>query len=337
MLPRQQMYDYPKVCSDLLDDLPGRTKDVILRRFGLKEGQPETLESIGESYQITRERVRQIEKEGLKKLSKRVKKHGDVLDSFGERIDDFGGLKREDQLLFVLGDRDYSSKNYIAFLLNLGDFFDKKKENKELHSLWLTDKKSIDLAEEIIQSSYEKLKEKKEPVPLEHLKSSPDYPTHKFISYLEISKKVTQGPQGLYGLRDWPEVSPRGVKDMAYITLKRKSEPLHFKEVARLIGGGTNPQTVHNELIKDSRFVLVGRGIYALREWGYQEGEVKDVIRRVIEEAGKPLPKEEIVEKVLEKRMVKKNTIIQNLSNKKYFKRTPDGNYTIGRNNRGSD
>lgn len=330
------MYDYPKVCSDLLEDLPGRTKDVILRRFGLKEGQPETLESIGESYQITRERVRQIEKEGLKKLSQKVKKHAEVLDNFGQTIDDFGGLKREDQLLFILGDRDYSSKNYIAFLLNLGDFFNKKKEDKEFYSLWLTDKKSIDLANEIIQSSYAKLKKKKEPVPLEHLKSSPDYPTHKFISYLEISKKVMQGPQGLYGLREWPEVNPRGVKDMAYITLKRKGEPLHFKEVARLIGGGTNPQTVHNELIKDSRFVLVGRGIYALREWGYQEGEVRDVIKKIIEEAGQPLLKDEIIEKVLEKRFVKKNTIIQNLSNKKYFKRTPNGKYTIRRNNRGS-
>ena len=331
------MYDYPKVCSDLLDDLPGRTKDVILRRFGLKEAsEPETLESIGDSYQITRERVRQIEKEGLKKLSKKIKDHGEVLDSFGERIDDFGGLKREDRLVYVLGDRDYQNKNYVTFLLSLGDFFDKNKENKDLFAHWLTDKKSIDVAEEIIQNSYDKLKSKKKPVPIEELKSSPDYPTHKFISYLEISKDVKQGPQGLYGLKDWPEVSPRGVKDMAYITLKRKGDPLHFKKVADLIGDETNPQTVHNELIKDDRFVLVGRGIYALREWGYEEGEVKDVIKRTIERAGEPLPKEEIVDKVLAKRMVKKNTIVQNLSNKKHFKRTPDGKYTT-RNNRGSD
>ncbi len=331
------MYDYPKVCSDLLDDLPGRTKDVILRRFGLKEsGQPETLESIGESYQITRERVRQIEKEGLKKLSKKVKKHGEVLDEFHDRIDDFGGLKREDQLLYVLGNRNFSYKNYVNFLLSLGDTFDKKRENKDFFSLWITDQNSIDLAEEIIQNSYEKLKSKKKPVPIEDLKKSPDYPTHKFISYLEISKQVKQGPQGLYGLSEWPEVSPRGVKDMAYITLKKEGEPLHFKQVAKLIGEDTNPQTVHNELIKDDRFVLVGRGIYALSEWGYREGEVKDVIGRVIDKAGGSLSKDDIVEEVLKRRMVKKNTIVQNLSNKKYFKRTSDGKYT-NRNNRGGN
>ncbi len=329
------MYDYPKVCSDLLDDLPGRTKDVILRRFGLKEASdPETLESIGESYQITRERVRQIEKEGLKKLSEKIKNKGDVLDDFGERIDDFGGLKREDRLVYVLGDRKLEDKNHITFLLSLGDFFDKNKETKDFHPHWLTDKNSVRTAEDIIQNSYDKLKSKKEPVPLEVLKSSPDYPTHKFISYLEISKDVKQGPQGLYGLKEWPEVSPRGVKDMAYITLKREGSPLHFKKVAQLIGDQTNPQTVHNELIKDDRFVLVGRGIYALREWGYEEGEVKDVIKRIIEKEGRPLSRDEIVDRVLDKRVVKKNTVIQNLSNKKYFKRTPDGKYTTG-NNRG--
>ncbi len=322
------MYDYPKVCSDLLDDLPGRTKDVILRRFGLKQGRPETLEAIGESYQITRERVRQIEKEGLRKLKKRVEKHKDVLDEFGEMINDFGGLKREDHLLYILGNRTEENRNYIGFLLNLGDFLDKQKESRDFYSLWLTDKKAINSAKEIIENSYQKLEAKKEPVTLEYLKSSPDYPTHIFISYLDISKDIKQGPQGLYGLKKWPEVNPRGVKDMAYIVLKRKGQPLHFREVARLIGGATNPQTVHNELIKDDRFVLVGRGIYALKEWGFQEGEVKDVIGMIIKKAKRPLSKDEIIKKVLEKRMVKKNTIIQNLSNKKYFRRTPDGNYT---------
>ncbi len=323
------MYDYPKVCSDLLEDLPGRTKDVILRRFGLKEsGQQETLESIGESYQITRERVRQIEKEGLKKLSKKVKKHGEVLYNFEETIDDFGGLKREDQLLYILGGRKDGNENYVLFLLSLSDFFDKNNEDNDFYSHWLTDKKSIDTAENIIQNSYDKLKSKKKPVPLEDLKSSPDYPTHKFISYLDISKTIKQGPQGLYGLSNWPEISPRGVKDMAYISLKKADKPLHFRKVAESIGKDINPQTVHNELIKDDRFVLVGRGIYALKEWGYEEGEVKDVIKRAIERNGKPLSKEEIIDEVLDKRMVKKNTIIQNLSNKKYFKRTPDGYYT---------
>jgi len=92
---------------------------------------------------------------------------------------------------------------------------------------------------------------------------------------------------------------------------------------------GSLVQTVHNELIKDSRFVLVGRGIYALEEWGYYPGQVKDVILRVLREERKPITKEEILEKVLEQRLVKENTILLNLSNKKYFERDVQGKYKV--------
>ncbi len=322
------MFEYPKVCSDLLDDLPGRTKDVILKRFGLKEGidQRETLESIGKSYQITRERVRQIEKEGLKKLKRKMESHEDVFEFLNRRINEFGGLKREDRLLNILGGED--NQNYVKFLLSLGESLERKGECEDFHPFWVADKEATKKAQEIIKEAKTKLKNSKKPVPLEYLKTSPDYPTHVFISYLEISKVVSQGPQGLYGLREWPEVTPRGVKDRAYIALRRKKKPLHFKEVADFIGESSNPQTVHNELIKDSRFVLVGRGVYALREWGYEPGEVKDVIKRVIKRKKRPLSKEEIIEEVLKERLVKENTIIQNLSNKKHFKRTSDGHYT---------
>jgi hypothetical protein len=99
--------------------------------------------------------------------------------------------------------------------------------------------------------------------------------------------------------------------------------------VAKLIGPEALVQTVHNELIRDSRFVLVGRGLYGLKEWGYEDGDVKDIILKILREARKPLPKEEVLERVLKQRLVKENTILLNLSNKKYFLRTPEGKYTI--------
>jgi hypothetical protein len=84
--------------------------------------------------------------------------------------------------------------------------------------------------------------------------------------------------------------------------------------------------TTHNELIKDSRFVLVGRGLYALSEWGYMSGVVKDVIKNIIENDG-PLTRDKIVEKVLKERYVKENTILVNLQNPKYFRRDKEGRY----------
>jgi len=129
-------------------------------------------------------------------------------------------------------------------------------------------------------------------------------------------------------LLDWPEINPRGVKDKAYIVFKKIGKPLHFDEVARLIEGSL-VQTVHNELIKDPRFVLVGRGIYALEEWGYFPGQVKDVILKILKEEGKPLTKEEILEKVRKQRLVKENTVFLNLSNKKHFLRNSQGKYEV--------
>ncbi len=98
------------------------------------------------------------------------------------------------------------------------------------------------------------------------------------------------------------------------------------------MGDSVLPQTVHNELIKDPRFVLIGRGIYALKEWGYEPGEVKDVITRIIKKAGKSLSKKDIVSRVMEQRMVKENTISQNLSNRKHFSRDSEGKYFVNEN-----
>jgi len=119
------------------------------------------------------------------------------------------------------------------------------------------------------------------------------------------------------------------------LVFKKHGKPLHFTEVATLIdklaynlpNKKTYPQTVHNELIKDGRFVLVGRGTYALAEWGYVPGTIKDIITKVLNEKNMPIHKDEIVEKVLAQRLVAKNTVLMNLNNKKNFEKDANENY----------
>jgi len=126
------------------------------------------------------------------------------------------------------------------------------------------------------------------------------------LSYLEISKKIQPNREGVLGLIEWPEIKPRGVKDKAFLVFKKHGKPLHFTEVAKLIdkfdynmpNKKTYPQTVHNELIKDPRFVLVGRGTYALSEWGFVPGTIKDIITKVLKEKNEPLHKDEVVKQV---------------------------------------
>ncbi len=317
------MTNYQEICLDLISNLPQRQKEVILRRFALRNNERETLESIGQGFGITRERVRQIEEDGLTEIKQKAVKYQKIFKDFDQYFKNSGGLKKEDILLEDLGKKKYQAQIY--FLLTIAGKFKRAGETENIHSLWLADKNALDSAKEAINFLSDKLKEIKKPLNLNELSSFSDIKKQSLFSYLEISKIIQKNSEGLFGLRSWPEINPRGVKDKAYLILKKKGEPLHFAQVANMIENA-NLQTVHNELIRDQRFVLVGRGIYALKDWGYQPGQVKDVILKVLKEKG-PLPKEEVLGEVLKQRQVKENTILLNLSNKEYFSRDSQGKY----------
>lgn len=325
-------FNYQKLCFDLLRNLPPRTKQVVYRRFGLAGNKRETLESIGRSYGITRERTRQIEADGFSKIKPRLDQSSffkKVSQYFIDHLKNYGELRKEDLLIGELGKGKW--ENEVYFLLTLGENFKKIRENDDFYSLWTINQDSLLLAGEILDDFYHQLQRVKHPLRLRDFNCSHSLPQPALISYLEISKKIQRNSEGLFGLVNWPEINPRGVKDKAYLVFKKIKKPIHFREIAQFIGKA-HPSTVHNELIRDPRFVLVGRGIYALKEWGYQEGQVKDIIFEVLKEAKKPMKKEKILEKVLKQRLVKKNTVLLNLSNRKYFSRDSQGRYTIAKN-----
>ena len=285
-------FDYQTICKNLLKNVPQkRTRTIIERRFGLSrgfnEGEPEreTLEAIGKSYGISRERVRQIEEEGLSRIKKRMEiETRKPFQYFAKEIKKQGNLVREETLLKKIGGARFS--NEVFFLLSLAEQFERIPGNKEYQAIWTIDRKSVDFAKKVIKIVIENLEKKRTLLKLRdlcfsNLKISPKI----LANYLDISKIVLKNSEGLYGLRNWPEIRPRGVKDKALLVFRKEKRPLHFTEVANLIEGSV-VATVHNELIKDPRFVLVGRGTYALSEWGYKAGQVKHVIFDILKNAG---------------------------------------------------
>jgi DNA-directed RNA polymerase delta subunit len=130
-------------------------------------------------------------------------------------------------------------------------------------------------------------------------------------------------------------VNPKNIRDKIYVILHQKGKHMHFNEIAEAIKNSefkrknVTTQAIHNELIKDGRFVLIGRGIYALKEWGYKKGTVADIIEEVMRKAGEPLHRDEIVKRVLESRYVKETTILLNLQGKPQFKRTAKATYAL--------
>jgi len=331
--------NYQKICQDLLNDLPQRTRDVLEQRFGLKNGERKTLHAIGLDYGITRERVRQIEADGLERLKPKLEKYQSAFKYFSNYLKDYGDLRKEDILLNSLADPKF--QNHLYFLLTLEKKFNRFSENQDFYSLWTVNPNSVLFAKEVIEAVSLELAQLRQPLEIEKIyklvrKNLNRSLTQKaLLSFLEVSKEIQPGIEGRFGLKEWPEVSPRGIRDRAYLVLKKEKRPLHFREVTELINNSNDEkisqpralvQTVHNELIKDSRFVLVGRGLYALKEWGYVPGTVEEIITQILKENQRPLSKEEIIEQVLEQRIVKTNTILINLNK---FLRTPDGKYTL--------
>mgnify|MGYP002821970615 CR=1 FL=1 len=328
---------YEKITSALMQDLPPRIQDIIVQRFGLQKKSPATLESIGRSQNITRERVRQIVEEGLRLLRKdsqrkRQAQLQNVFDYFTDTLRRAGSLKREDLLCELLSVRD--AANHVLLLLTLGDQFYNQRETQEFYPFWSLKKEMVDQAS-LRHKKLLRFFEKQKAAFLEE-ELSRMYEKD-VLSYLEFSKHIMQGHDGRWGLRMWPEVNPRGMREKAYLALKDSGQPLHFTDVAQAVVRlqekleGRNktvlPQTVHNELIKDPRFVLVGRGTYGLKDWGLHKGTVKEIMHSILKGNGSSMTKKEIIEKTLSQRKVKESTIVLNLQDRRYFLRTNDGGY----------
>jgi Sigma-70, region 4 len=332
-----------QVTKTLLEVLPDRARDVLEKRYGLgADGETYTLEAIGKSYGITRERVRQIENYGLQSIQKSevYKKHYDLFIEMQKLIDQLGGGIIAEHVLLDELSTDASVRNHIYFLLVVGDPFFKSKENPNYSHRWYTERKIADTVEKALKNVHKSLDKDalvSEADILERFRNelieiADKHDEETLKRWLLISKQIGRNPLGDWGPSDSPNIRVKGIRDYAYLAVKRHGSPMHFKEVAQaineLFGHDAHIATTHNELIKDGRFVLVGRGLYALSEWGYTAGVVKEVLRQILETDG-PLSREEIIDKVRKERYVKDNTIMVNLQDTNLFKRLANGTYTV--------
>lgn len=344
-------FEPSKVIKEMLKTLSTkRAKEIIRKRYGLSGHKRKTLESLGGNYSITRERVRQIEEDALKRLRAEVDLYSSQARRISDVIEKEGGLVSQEKLLDLLfsswPDEARRRKEGAAtiLILELSDKFLGLK-SKIFNKSWATKKIWTKLATETIEYLRKALEKKMTPLSAEEiaklvqeakiLKQSPQI-KKALWSYIDASSQIYSNPFGKWGLKIWPEITPKGARDKAYLVLREKSEPLHFRAITDFINktnfkskGVAYAQTVHNELIKSNKFVLVGRGTYALSEWGYKPGTVRQVIEDLLESAGRPMGKEEILKEVLNCRQVKRNTVILNLNNREYFKKTGKGKYTL--------
>lgn len=327
----------------LLAVLPDRAREVLINRYGLgKNPEKMTLDAIGKLYGITRERVRQIENYALNNIRKSdaYKAERVAFSELEGAIHSLGGIVVEEDFLGHMA-KDQSTQNHTHFLLVLGDGFKKKKEDEEFRHRWHVNEDLAKKVEDSLRKLYGSLSNQ-DLLPeseminrfLGHLEEVAEkYKNQEVVKrWLTISRHIGKNAIGEWGVAHSPNIKTKGMRDYAFLVIRKHGSPIHFREVAKQISTvfkkKAHVATTHNELIKDPRFVLVGRGLYALAEWGYMSGVVKDVIRKIIEKNG-PLTKDEVIDKVLKERYVKENTIMVNLQNQKYFKKDKDSRYHI--------
>lgn len=332
-----------QVTKKILAHLPERAYEVVVNRFGLtNEIERKTLEAIGKKYGITRERVRQIENAALILIRKSdaFKSEKAVFEELKTLIHALGAVVNEEELLTHIS-KDKLIQNHIHLYLTLSEDFTKHKEDGNFKSRWSVDSDVTDKVHIALQDLYANLSDNELINEhdlivrfLEGIKDVAEKYKDEEIArrWLSISKSISKNPLGEWGKSDSSNIKTRGIKDYAFLMMRKHGSPMHFREVAKAIvntfGKKCHTATCHNELIKDSRFVLVGRGIYALSEWGYKSGVVRDVIRELMKKNG-PMSKEDIVEQVMKERYLKKNTILVNLQNSKYFKKNKQGLYIV--------
>ena len=319
-----------------------REQEIITRRFGLS-GAKETLEQIGERLGITRERVRQLEKAALIRLKIAAEKgeieHLAEIEKALIRILAESGRISKTQALtdrYLEKSAETQEVSNILFISEISSKLVVIQENDKYHSAIANaeygDERKIKTAiDEIVNI----IKKNKSPMTLDELDAKLSYEHPSQIEAIASISKLLASLNGIWGLEKWPSVNPKNIRDKIFVVLGAKKEPMHFSEIAEEISKSdfsrkdVTTQAIHNELIKDKRFVLIGRGIYALDDWGFKKGTVADTIAAVLKEAGEPLYRDEIVKRVLEKRKVKETTVLLNLQSKKEFVRVAKATYTL--------
>jgi len=317
-----------------------REREIVARRFGLFDRR-ETLEQIGELLGITRERVRQLEKSVLIRLRDSAAKDlphiKNVETVVGSQLTQMGNVAKLSELTARLSaDNTKIDQSRVAFLAHLTPNLAVIEDNDHFyHAVGLAGKHSEKVIRDHVGKIIEAIKKIGEPTSINAVSEQVGNADTKHVEALAGISKSIATLNGRWGLVKWPMVNPKNIRDKIYVILHELGKPMHFSAIAEAIKASdfrrkdVTTQAIHNELIKDKRFVLIGRGIYALREWGYKQGTVSDVIAEILRKEDGPLHRDEIVRRVLKSRQVKETTVLLNLQGKPQFKRVAKATYTL--------
>jgi hypothetical protein len=340
---KEEVLFFAPALEQFLGRLPLRSRDIIAARFGMHGKDLQTLEEIGRAYNITRERVRQVIGSALGSLAQESEHPTFVQISLRiqSTLKEKSGIIHAEEFLTKLAPMGGKERGSLLAFVECLSIVEEQKAVKEREKIYVLKDFSLVEWAKVKDSAKTILAEANQALDQEGLfdrytEKHDTISRQELFDFLSVAKDVCQNVFGKWGLAGWSDIKPRGTREKAHLVLKMAGKPLHFREITTLIDSyglhsskkrKSHPQTVHNELIKDKRFVLVGRGIYALSDWGYKKGTVKEVIGEILTRMKKPLSREEVLAEVLKIRQVKRSTVIINLNT--FFHRVGKNAYTV--------
>lgn len=339
--------------KDILQYCKAKEQLVLVKKFGLLTWKEVPLQRIGADYNMTRERVRQIETQALMRFRRLIvgnDKYVKVLEEAKKILDTHGWLLSEEDLI-----KKIVNKNMFKFssqelkLILVSDFdINYLKRNKLLYKSFYKDPLFEDLLTKMTMWTTNYFEKKKESEDVyEFIEKMKNEFTVKhanveflqnalfYMNFFQVIRwvKVFDGKVGLITFTD---VWPKTIKLKIVYVMRKLNKPVHFQELPAKIMEWfpTKPvkvTTIHNELVKNNQtFVNIGLGLYALREWGYEGGLVRDIIIRIFNKYQRPMSVKEISKELLKEKMVSPNTVLLNLQKfKEDFRRVDKGVYEL--------
>ncbi|HDZ9487128.1 TPA: hypothetical protein RUZ72_001254, partial [Vibrio cholerae] len=327
---------FPAVMELYLSKTKGRSlkrdRDILYKRFGLEGSSKYTLEDLGTFYDVTRERIRQIEAKSIKELDKTLlgklkskkwrlcPKIYAAYKSLKSELYHFEWLVRKDDIDKVFSDHfgETLDDAYLDLFMEIMGYVKlpqsilgfrgsiceswslaQKYNKKEIESVFVAldyiydSPKSVPIFDLIVSAK-------------KHNKNKKSISNNSIMVALSATTDIERDDDKVFVKFS----RLRSASDKAYRVLESKSKPMHFSKITQEINflegskGAIKETNLKNQLVADNRFSPIGRsGEWGLSEWDNLNNiTIIQAIEKVLHESGEPLLFSEIKKRVSELR-----------------------------------
>ncbi|MFC1625870.1 DNA-directed RNA polymerase subunit alpha C-terminal domain-containing protein [Patescibacteria group bacterium] len=327
-----------------------RSMDILKRRYGLGTGEKETLEEIGKSYGVTRERIRQIQKRAVKKIQHpstkgRLQTIGLVEEMMYKNGIVLSDYEADSLVPKYFDNTSYDGSSFLDLLSDIGWVQKNRIGDVNLYAPKnIISKTNISkLTDEI----YDFIKNEKKLIPIEVIITHFKEKYYDVVNNANLSQLILRlcrldprieeklpNKLGLYSshpsVRDW--------RNHMVDILSNENTPLHFTEICeevnailRLMGDKRlDVRRVHSILIENVEFSHTGvRGTYGLTKWGLRKEMTPVLVEEILEKSGRPLHWRQIYNYVKKYKDTKEANILAILNSNEKFMKHGHGEYVL--------